>query len=112
MDGNSIPGLMKRLALVQFGLVVLVLVGCVAMPRPGGAVLLIPVFAGGAGAIPPGRIAVLRAGSIGGSLLVRIDPDVPFTTILRGGFLPLAAPGWLCADAPPSTRILEKAVLP
>jgi hypothetical protein len=78
----------------QAGLVVLVLALCLAAPRAGGAVLLVPV-ATHAVAIDPG-MTVLRAGTIPGSVLVRLRGPLPLAGLLRRGVLPLGAPDWLC----------------
>ncbi len=43
MDGNASVGGMKRAELFQMVLAGAVLLGCLALPRPGGAVLLIRV---------------------------------------------------------------------
>lgn len=111
----------KRMAVVQGILVVVVLATCLLLPRPGSAVLLIPagfsVSANWPGMGPgpidsrtgdsrtgdsrtgEGGIAVLHAGALRGSVLVRVDGEVPVLALLRAGWLPIAAPRWLC-DAP------------
>jgi hypothetical protein len=90
---------MKHAAALQLYVVALILLGCLLMPRAGGAVLLVPVFAPTAGAVGAGSIAVLRAGWIPGSLLVKIDGEVPVMALLQRGILPLGAPGRLCSPA-------------
>lgn len=106
----------KRMAVVQGVLVVVVLATCLLLPRPGSAVLLIPagfsVSANWPGMGPgpidsrtgdsrteEGGIAVLHTGILRGSVLVRVDGEVPVLALLRAGWLPIAAPRWLC-DAP------------
>ena len=93
---------MRRAALVHMCAGLLVLLGCVLAPRQGGAVLLIPVLAGHARAIPAGHVAILRPGWIAGSLLVRSDGEVSVMAMIRGGFVPIAAPSWLCGSPAPA----------
>lgn len=101
----------KRMAVVQGVLVVVVLATCLLLPRPGSAVLLIPAGLSVSANWPgmgPGPIdsrtgergiAVLHTGILRGSVLVRVDGEVPVLALLRAGWLPIAAPRWLC-DAP------------
>lgn len=96
MHRSSTPAQMKHAALGQLGLVVIVLLGCLLMPRPGGAVLLVPLFTNSAGVVGKARFAVLRAGWLPGSVLVRVEGDVPVIDLLRSGVLPLGAPALLC----------------
>lgn len=99
---------MARAAVVQLYLVLAILAACLALPRPGGAVLLIPLFAPSTAsavhAAEGGRMAVLRSGWMRGSLLVRIDGNVPVWAFLRAGVLPLGAPGLFCTSAQPTTH--------
>ena len=108
IDGTGT--MMKAAAVWQAALIAAVLLFALFAPRPGGAVLLIRFAGHGAalhGAI--GRdsawpLAVLRAGAIPGSLLVRADGPVPVLALLRHGVLPLAAPMAACrAPAPGRT---------
>jgi hypothetical protein len=82
------------LALAQAGVALVVLLACVATPRPGGAALLVPVLARGV-TVDRG-LTVLRAGTIPGSVLVR--GPLPVGALLRQGILPLGAPDWLCGQ--------------
>ena len=102
MHATPTPLPLRRAALVQLCAGVLVLLGCVLAPRPGGAVLLIPVVVGHAGALPAGHFAVLRPGWLAGSLLVRSEGEVPVMALVRGGFVPIAAPSWLCGSPAPA----------
>jgi hypothetical protein len=79
-------------AIAQAGLAIVVLLACVAAPRPGGAALLVPVTARGV-TVDPG-LTVLRAGAIPGSVLVR--GRLPVLALLRRGIVPLGAPDWMC----------------
>jgi hypothetical protein len=94
-------------AAVQLGLVLCVLVGCLVLPRRGGSILLVPLGRGSQTALVRAlgahRFALLRSGSLPGSLLVRIDGQVPIMPLLRAGVLPLGAPEWLCSSASPAT---------
>lgn len=80
----------------------LILIGCLFAPRPGGTVVLIPLvhrpIATRTIAEP---VAILRAGTIPGSLLVRIGGTVPVLALLRRGVLALAAPSNICATVAP-----------
>jgi hypothetical protein len=112
---RRVSGRMARAAVVQLWLVLAILAACLALPRPGGAVLLIPLFAPSTAsavhAAGGGRIGVLRSGWIPGSLLVRIDGDVPAWAFLRAGVLPLGAPALFCASAEPTTPWRKKGQL-
>jgi hypothetical protein len=90
--------LMKRAARAQCCLAAIVLCGCVLLPRPGGAVLLVPLFTASNDGLEPAHIAVLRAGWLPGSLLVRVEGEVPVLAWLRHGILPLGAPAVLCSS--------------
>lgn len=82
--------------LAQAGLGLAVLVTCLAAPRAGGAVLLLPLTAH---AVTPGPdMAVLRAGMVPGSMLVRPRAPLRLGALLRQGVLPLGAPDWLCGQ--------------
>ncbi|WP_353230896.1 hypothetical protein [Novosphingobium sp.] len=102
---------MKAAAAWQVALVIAVLVVALFAPRPGGAVLLIRIAGHGAALrdaigrdiAPP--LAVLRAGAIPGSLLVRADGPVPVLVLLRHGVLPLAAPFAACQVPAPGQTI-------
>jgi len=97
-----------RLALAQLCLGLAIFAVCLGMPRAGGAVLLIPVvphsvatlihYAEGHG------IKVLRSGWIAGSVLVRIDGEVPIIALLRAGVMPVGAPALLCSTRPLASK--------
>ena len=96
------------LALAQLCLGLAIFAVCMGMPRACGAVLLIPVIphsvatlihhAGGHG------IKVLRSGGIAGSVLVRIDREVPIIALLRAGVVPVGAPALLCSTTPQTSK--------
>jgi hypothetical protein len=112
MYRDTATGLTKHAGLLQLLLVTVVLLGCVVLPRPDGAVLLVPLFTPSIGLAGMGHVAVLRGGWIAGSVLVRVDGPMPLIAWLRGGVLPLGVPDWLCSSVPASNRRLEKADLP
>ena len=93
---------MRQAAAVQGAALGLILIGCLFAPRPGGTVVLIPLVQR-APAIRTiaGPVAILRAGAVPGSLLVRIGGTVPVLALLRDGVLALAAPSNLCATVAP-----------
>ena len=109
---------MKAAAVWQAALIMAVLPGVLFAPRPGEAVLLIR-FAGHGAALRDavGRdvtardsaspLAVLRAGAIPGSLLVRADGPVPVLALLRDGVLPLSAPFVACQALAPGQPFLR-----
>ncbi len=96
----------RVVAIGQLGLVLVILAGCLAFPRHGGSTLLVPLGRGGPAAVVRAlgthRFALLRPGSLAGSMVVRIEGDVPIISLLRAGVLPLGAPEWLCAAALPT----------
>ena len=110
MSQCTTPDLMRHAAHVQLGLVVAVLLGSLLIPRPGSAVLLVPLFKGSIERFEAGRIAVLHAGWIRGSVLVRVEGRVPVMELLRSGVLPLAAPGFSCGSTDSSLTKIHKAV--
>jgi len=77
-----------------------VLLGCLALPRPGAAVLLLPLdrqpatarigWLARAGMTPSGL------GPVPGSLIVHSSSGVPIAALLRHALLPLAVPARLC----------------
>jgi hypothetical protein len=92
-------------ALAQLCLGLAIFGVCLCMPRPGGTALLIPAVPQGVAAIlrqaglqraGAHGITVLRSGWIAGSVLVRIDGDIPVLAFLRAGVVPLGAPAFLC----------------
>ena len=112
MHRTKPSGSMNYAAVLQLWLLATVLVGCLLMPRPGGAVLLVPLFAHTVSVTGAGSVAVLRAGSIPGSVLVRISGDVPVLGWLRRGVLPLGAPAVLCDPATNSAQVPQKDAVP
>jgi len=68
------------------------------MPRAGSTVFLIPVVPHGVARLMHDArgVTVLRAGWISGSLVVRIDGNVPVMAMLRAGVVPMGAPAVFC----------------
>lgn len=91
-------GRIRQAAAMQAVALGLVLSGCLFAPRPGGAVLLIPLTHRQPALGPQAQtMTVLRAGAIPGSVLVQAKGAVPVVALLRHGVLALAAPSLLCA---------------
>ena len=109
MPQSTTPSLMRHAAHVQFGLVAAALLGSVLMPRPGGAVLLIPLLKGSVGRVDAGPVAVLHAGWLRGSMLVRVKGPVPVWGLLRRGVLPLGTPGFSCGPNTGADPEIQKA---
>lgn len=84
---------------VQVLLLILVLGATLCLPRPGSAMLIVPIAARPM-RLPP-DLAVLRSGWPAGSLLVRARGAIPYRDLLAGGMIPLAAPTWLCGSGTP-----------
>ena len=87
---------------LHLALVAVVLLACVFAPRPGKALLLVPLGGSPAQAEAGDPAAIMRGwtltgrGRIAGTWLVRSTGPVPVWTLLRRGILPLAVPDALC----------------
>ncbi|MBU6268349.1 MAG: hypothetical protein KGN34_12470 [Sphingomonadales bacterium] len=95
----------SRAALAQAGIAALALVAALFVPRPGAALLLVPL-AGKAIAEPQllsgNGLALIGRGRIPGSLIVHAGGGLPFAALLRRGIVPLSAPEILCTPQPPT----------
>lgn len=87
---------------LHLALVALVLLACVFAPRPGKALLLVPLGGSLAQAEAGDPAATIRGwaltgrGRMAGTWLVRSAGPVPVWALLRRGILPLAVPDALC----------------
>jgi hypothetical protein len=91
---------MRWAAALQAGLAVFVLALCVALPRPGAQVLLVPLWPGARAPAaiigPGGDLRLLGPGRPAGSLLVLGGHGLPLWLLLRHGLVPLGVPAVLC----------------
>lgn len=88
----------RRAATVQAGLLAFVLAVALLAPRPGQAVLIVPVIANSVRI--PADVIVLRSGRIAGSILVWPRKTLPIGALLAQGLVPIAAPAWACGGEP------------
>ncbi len=87
--------LRRRAAAAQAVLLAFVLAAALFVPRPGQAVLIVPIT--GHAARLPADVIVLRSGRIAGSILVWPHRSLPILALLTQGQVPLAAPAWACS---------------
>ena len=90
----------RRGLAIHAALVTVVLLTCLFLPRPGQAIVLVPLAPSARlplrTELSAGSLALLGQGRIAGTWLVRASGPVPFETLLAHHFLPLAAPSLLC----------------
>lgn len=103
-DNDAAPRAGRLGLALHGGAIGLTLLVCLALPRSGQDVLLVPLTphaaAGrlaGAG-LPP--LAVMGRGPLAGSLIVRSARVLPLWPLLRSGILPFAVPLMACGREP------------
>lgn len=98
---------MKSIAIGQAVLGMLTLLGCLLAPRPGAAVLLVPLGAreGAQSALTTlsNQVSLIGTGRSAGSLLVYPKRSLAIVPLLRNGVLPIAVPSFLCSPALPAS---------
>lgn len=99
--------MIRSFAVCHVALGALTLLACLFAPRPGAAVLLVPlgthVSMPGAVQRLGGEVSLLGAGQMTGSLLVYPKRSLAIAPLLQNGILPIAVPSFLCSRSLPAS---------
>lgn len=93
---------MRIANLLHASLAAITLLACIFLPRPGSAVLLVPVWPGaisGAWHEPHPGMKLIGQGRIAGTIVVLPQGGLSIDQLLKSGLIPISAPDFLCGNA-------------